>query len=63
MSGGIASAEQRPIDGAVEGDGDSAQRRERMPIETTRRNDIEAGGPALQDGGEGRRATRTRDQG
>ena len=63
MRGGIASAEQRPIDGAVEGYRDGAQRRERVPIEAARRNEIDAGGPALQDGSQRRRATRTRGRG
>src|SRR2546426_674696 len=63
VSGGVTRAQKLPVDGTIERDGDGAQRRKRVPIEAARRNDIEAGGPALQDGSQRRRATRTRGQG
>src|SRR2546422_10461238 len=63
MSGGIASAEQRPVDGAVEGYRDGAQRRERVPIEAARRNQVDSQRPAPEDGSQRRRATRTRGRG
>jgi len=63
VDGGVARAQQRPVDGGVECYGDGAQRRERVPIEAARRNEIDARGPSLEDGGERRRVTRTRGQG
>jgi hypothetical protein len=44
--GGVTRAKQRPVDGGVESDGDGAQRRQRMAIETARWNEVDAGGPA-----------------
>jgi len=63
MSGGVTPAEQRPVDGCVESDRDGAERRERVTVEAARWNDVDAGGPAREDGGERRRATRTRGRG
>jgi len=63
MGGGVARAQQDPIDRSVERDRDRAQRRERMPVEAARWDEIDTGGPALEQGGERRRATRTRGQG
>jgi hypothetical protein len=63
VSGGITPAEQRPIDGCVERDRDRTERGERVPIEAARWNGVDAGGPAREDGGERRRATRTRGRG
>jgi hypothetical protein len=63
MCGGITGTQQRPADGAIERDRDRAQRRERMPIEAARWDEIDATGPALEDGSERCRATRTRGQG
>jgi hypothetical protein len=59
----ITPAEECPVDGGVESDRDRAERRERVPIEAACRDEIDAGGPALEDGGECRRATRTRGRG
>ena len=63
MRGGIARADKCPVGGGIEDDGDRAKGRERMPIEAARRDEIDAGGPALENGGERRRATRTRGRG
>jgi hypothetical protein len=63
MSGGVAGAQQGPVERPVDRDGDGAQRGEGVPVEAARRDEIDAGGPALEDGGERRRATRTRGQG
>jgi len=63
MSGGVALAEQGPVEGSVERDRDRAQRRERIPVEAARWDEIDAGRPSLEQGGERRRATRTRGQG
>ena len=63
VSDGVTRAQKLPVDGTIERDGDGAQRRKRVPIEAARRNDVDAGGPALQDGSQRRRATRTRGQG
>lgn len=60
---GVARAEQGPVDGAIQDDRNGAQRRERVPIQAARWDDIDAGGPALQDGSQRRRATRTRGRG
>jgi hypothetical protein len=61
--GGVTRLEETPVDGAVESDGDGAQRRKRMPVEAARWDEVDAGGPPREDGGEGRRATRTRGRG
>jgi hypothetical protein len=63
MSGGIPRAQQLPIDGRIESDRDGAQRRERVAVESAGWDDVDAGGPALENSGERRRATRTRGQG
>jgi hypothetical protein len=63
VSDGVTPAEQRPVDGRVKSDRDGPERRERVAIEAARWNDVDAGGPAREDGGERRRATRTRGRG
>ena len=63
MRGGIARAEQRPVDGGIEHDGDRAHGRERVPIEAACRDEIDARRPVLENSGERRRATRTRGRG
>ena len=63
MRSRITRVEKSPVDGAVESDRYGAQRRERVPIEPAGRDQIDAGGPALQKGGQRRRATRTRGRG
>ena len=62
VSGGVARTQDRPVDGTIQRDGDGAQRRERMPVEAARWDDIDSGGPALEDCGKRRRAIRTRGQ-
>ena len=59
----VARAEQCPIERGVESDRDGAVCRKGVPIQTARWDEVDAGGPALENGGERRRATRTRGQG
>jgi hypothetical protein len=63
MGGRIARAQERPVERAVDRDGDGPQRGERVPVKAARRDDVDARGPALEDGSERRRATRTRGRG